>query len=97
MPRARKSPTRPTPTGDVRSRLIAAALELAAEKDWRNLGMGEIARAADVPLGEAFAVFRTKPGLLAGFTRQVNETVLAAGEADGTPARKTVRAANAAF
>ncbi|MGH6981959.1 MAG: helix-turn-helix domain-containing protein, partial [Stellaceae bacterium] len=72
MPRARKSPTRSTQTGDVRSRLIAAAMELAAEKGWRNLGMGQIARAADVPLGEAFAVFRTKTGLLAGFTRQVS-------------------------
>jgi hypothetical protein len=50
--------------------------------------MGEIAREAGLPLGEAYAVYRTKPGVLAGFTRQVNETVLSGGEADGTPQEK---------
>lgn len=85
MPRARKSSTRPRPTEDARSRLIAAALDLAGEKGWRRLGMGDIARAANVPLGEAYAVFRTKPALLAGFTRQVNESVLSGEDADGTP------------
>lgn len=92
MPRARKS-TRTTsrpaaPTGDVRSRLIDAAFELAASKGWRELGMGEIAQAAGMSLAEAYAAFRTKPGLLAGFTRQVNETVLAGGEAEGSPREK---------
>ncbi|HEY7990884.1 MAG TPA: TetR family transcriptional regulator, partial [Stellaceae bacterium] len=88
MPRARKSPTKTPKTGDAKSRLIAAAMELAAAKGWRNLGLGEIARAADVPLDEAYATFRTKAGLLAGFTRQVNEAVLAGGEAAGTPREK---------
>jgi AcrR family transcriptional regulator len=91
MPRARKSTNKTGPAtlaGDARSRLIAAALDLAATKGWRNLGMGEIARAADVSLGEAFAEFRTKPGLLAGFARQVSETVLSAGEAEGTTREK---------
>lgn len=91
MPRARKSTSRSataTPTGDTKSRLIAAALELAASKGWRNLGMGEIATAAGVGLGDAYAAFRTKPGLLAGFARQVSETVLAAGAAEGTPREK---------
>jgi AcrR family transcriptional regulator len=93
MPRARKSTTgtrRPesAPAGDVRSRLIDAAFELAASKGWRNLGMGEIAEAAGLSLAEAYATFRTKPGLLAGFTRQVNETVLAGGDAEGSPQEK---------
>jgi AcrR family transcriptional regulator len=91
MPRARKSTTntsRSAPAGDVRSRLIDAAFELAASKGWRHLGMGEIAQAAGLSLAEAYAAFRTKPGLLAGFTRQVNETVLAAGEAEGSPEEK---------
>lgn len=93
MPRARKSTgRRPAPAaaaaGDVRSRLIDAALELAASKGWRNLGMGEIAEAAGMSLAEAYAAYRSKPGLLAGFTRQVNETVLAGGEAEGSPREK---------
>jgi len=88
MPRTRKAPARTSDVGaagDVKSRLIAAALDLAARKGWRNLGMGEIAAAAGVSLGEAFATFRTKSGLLAGFAREVNATVLAAGDAEGTP------------
>jgi AcrR family transcriptional regulator len=88
MPRTRKSPARSSQVGsasDVRSRLIASALDLAARKGWRNLGMGEIASTAGVNLGEAFAAFRTKSGLLAAFARQVNETVLAGGEAEGNP------------
>jgi AcrR family transcriptional regulator len=91
MPRARKSTNKTNPAapaGDARSRLIAAALDLAASKGWRNVGMGEIARHAGIPLGEAFALYRTKPGLLAGFTRQVSETVLSAGEAEGSPREK---------
>jgi AcrR family transcriptional regulator len=88
MPRRRKSRAQSSPigsAGDVKSRLIAAALDLAARKGWRNLGMGEIATAAGVNLGEAFAAFRTKSGLLAAFARQVSETVLAGGEAAGNP------------
>ncbi len=88
MPRRRKTPARSSQigsAGDVKSRLIAAALDLAARKGWRNLGMGEIAIAAGVNLGEAFAAFRTKSGLLAAFARQVSETALAGGEAQGNP------------
>ncbi len=91
MPRARKSSRSAhaaPPPGNAKSKLIAAALDLAASKGWRNLGMGEIAQAAGVGLGEAFAVFRTKPGLLAGFTRQVSETVLFGGAAEGSPREK---------
>jgi AcrR family transcriptional regulator len=92
MPRARKPSARSAhaapPPSDTKSKLIAAALDLAASKGWRNLGMGEIAQAAGVSLGDAFAAFRTKPGLLAGFTRQVSETVLAGSDAEGSPREK---------
>ncbi len=92
MPRARKSSARSgraaQPPSDAKSKLIAAALDLAASKGWRNLGMGEIAQAAGIGLGDAFAAFRTKPSLLAGFTHQVSETVLSGGEAEGSPREK---------
>jgi AcrR family transcriptional regulator len=93
MPRARKSAEKSTPaaperSGDPKTRLIAAALELAATKGWRAVGMGEIAREAGLTLGEAYAVYRTKPSLLAGFTRHINETVLGGGEPEGTPQEK---------
>ncbi|HXE16519.1 MAG TPA: TetR family transcriptional regulator [Stellaceae bacterium] len=86
MPRARKSPTRSIPTGDVKSRLIAAAMALAAAQGWRRLGMGEIAREAGVTLDEAYRIFPTRPALLAGFAQQVNESVLSGpDDTGGTP------------
>ena len=87
MPRARKSTARSAraaPSGDPRSRLIAAALDLAASKGWRHLGMGDIARAADVPLADAYAQFRNRTCLLAGFARQINERVLAGDRPEGS-------------
>ncbi|HEY5208264.1 MAG TPA: TetR family transcriptional regulator [Stellaceae bacterium] len=90
MPRARKSaepspPAPPVRTQDPKTRLIAAALELAATKGWRDVGMGEIAREAGLSLGEAYAVYRNKACLLAGVTRHINETVLAGAEPEGSP------------
>jgi AcrR family transcriptional regulator len=95
MPRARKSSatTSPgalqqggkgSPTGAApKTRLIEAALQLAAQKGWRHLGMGEIAREAGVPLGEAYAHFHAKPCLLAGFVRGIDEQVLSGAELEG--------------
>lgn len=92
MPRARKSSARSahaaSPPGDTKSKLIAAALDLAASKGWRDLGMGEIAQAAGVSLGDAFAAFRTKAALLAGLSHQMSETVLSGGDAEGSPREK---------
>jgi AcrR family transcriptional regulator len=94
MPRARKSAGksaaasaagRARPEGDARSRLIGAAMTIAATKGWRHAGMGEIAQEAGLPLAEAYVAFRAKPCLLAGFTRQINETVLAGNEPEGAP------------
>ncbi|HEX4112270.1 MAG TPA: TetR family transcriptional regulator [Stellaceae bacterium] len=59
-------------------------MTIAATKGWRRAGMGEIAQEAGLPLAEAYATFRAKPCLLAGFTRQINETVLAGGKAEGS-------------
>jgi AcrR family transcriptional regulator len=91
MPRARKSSARSAHAaspGDTKSKLIAAALDLAASKGWRDLGMGEIAQAAGVSLGDAFAAFRTKTALLAGLSHQTSETVLSGGDAEGNPREK---------
>ncbi|MGH7075226.1 MAG: TetR/AcrR family transcriptional regulator [Stellaceae bacterium] len=95
MPRTRKSTARTTqaasrerrdgPEADAGTRLIEAAFELAVRQRWRHTGMDEIAQAAKLPLGEAYAQFRTKPCLLAGFTRRIDEAVLAGGEPEGTP------------
>jgi len=91
MPRARKAKPGGATTkssGDPKARLIAAALDLAAKKGWRATGMGEIARKASVPLGEAYAIFPTRAAVIAGFVRQVNEAVLGGNEAEGAPREK---------
>jgi AcrR family transcriptional regulator len=90
MPRARKSTAKPAgragpnrADGDAKSRLIETALDLAAQRSWRGLGMAEIAREAKLPLGEAYEHFRAKPCLLAAFTRSIDREVLAGGEPEG--------------
>ena len=95
MPRARKAgsgtsaKSASTPaSGDPKARLIDAALDLAATKGWRTTGMGEIARAANVPLGEAYAIFPTRMAVIAGFGRRVNEAVLASAPDDGSAREK---------
>lgn len=65
------------PPRDPRQRMIAAALELAASQGWRRTGLGEIAAAAHLPLAEAYALFRSKAAILAGFRHGVDAVVLA--------------------
>lgn len=92
MPRARKSTTKSTTTGpdrqatgpDAKTRLIQAALDLAARQGWRRTGMAEIAREAGLSLAETYAQFRAKPCVLAGFVRSIDAQVLAGGEPEGS-------------
>jgi AcrR family transcriptional regulator len=96
MPRARKSgparagasPGAKTPAGDTKTRLIVAALDLAARQGWRKTGMDEVAREAKVPLAEAYQLFPTRMAVLVGFARQINDAVLASGEAEGSTREK---------
>jgi AcrR family transcriptional regulator len=92
MPRARKSGSAtahksPGPS-DPQARLIEAALELAGQRGWRNLGVGEIARKAGVPLAEAYRLCPSKPALLAALIRQINAQTLTGSAADGSPREK---------
>jgi len=75
-------PTRRRPHAlprEPRQRLIAAAFALAAEKGWRRIAMSDIAAAAEVPLAEAYRLFRSKFALLVAFRRDIDEAVLAGG------------------
>jgi AcrR family transcriptional regulator len=86
---ARKRPKSPGPklggrsTQDPKQRLIEAALTLAAEQGWRRTGMAEIAAAAGLPLKDAYALARSKRGILAALRRQIDEAMLAAGPVAG--------------
>lgn len=63
--------------GDARERLIDAALRLAAERGWREVGLVEIAEAAGLGIGEAYALHGSKLGILSAFRRRIDRTVLA--------------------
>ncbi|MGO9174422.1 MAG: TetR family transcriptional regulator [Rhodomicrobium sp.] len=59
-----------------RDRIIAAALRLAETRGWRELSLGEIAAAADIPLAEMRREFQSKGQILAAFSRAVDQAVL---------------------
>jgi AcrR family transcriptional regulator len=72
-----------------RGKIIDAALRLAASDGWSGLGLNRIATEAGVNLAEFRHHFRSKAEILAGFTRAVDDAVLAkAGPAEaGASAR----------
>ena len=82
---ARKRPKQPS--GDSRDRLLTAALNLAAERGWRRLGMAEIAREAGLSLEETYRLVRSRPGIIAALRRRVDETMLAGGTTSGDSPR----------
>ena len=65
---------------DIRDRLVVAAMELAAEKDWREITLAEIARHADVPLAEARAHIDCRGDVLRILRKRIDEALLASLE-----------------
>lgn len=68
-PRKGRQPDAPT-------RLIEAALRLAALQGWSETSMAEIAEAAKVPLAEARQLFVSKQALLAAFFARLDAAML---------------------
>ncbi len=62
----------PTP----RDRIIEALMELAAERDWSDFGIVEIAARANVSLAEFRDAFPSKGAVLGGFSRKIDRIVL---------------------
>jgi AcrR family transcriptional regulator len=85
----RKTPSKTAPAADPEERLVEAALDLAARHGWRRTGLSEIAAEAGLPLGEAYALHRSKPAILDAFMRRIDAAVLAgvAEEDDESPSR----------
>lgn len=67
---------------DNRTKIIEAAMKLAAERTWRDISMAEIADAAGIGIGELHETFSTRAALLTAFGRMVDAEVLGAGAAD---------------
>lgn len=62
--------------------VVRTAIDLAARRGWRALTLAEVADAAKVPLAELYRQYPSKADLLAGFSRMVDEEMLAGGAPD---------------
>jgi AcrR family transcriptional regulator len=72
-----------------RDRIIDAALRLIEQQGWRRLSLAAIAAEAGVPIVSLYRAFPSKAAILRGFSRRIDEAVLAApldsGDADERP------------
>ncbi len=73
----KKVPRKKDSKKDIPERITAAALDLAAEKGWRNVGMNAIAERAGISLADLYARHPHKEAVLNAFSRHVNTAVLA--------------------
>lgn len=67
-----------------KGRIISAALGLAAEKPWRDVGLAEIAARAGIALQTLRREFASKTEILGAFTRLVDDEVLRRAPLAGT-------------
>jgi AcrR family transcriptional regulator len=72
----------PQDDADRRKAIIDAALTLAAAQGWRELSLAQIAKAANLPLAEVYALFPSKQAILEGYLTRIDGAVLAGGEPD---------------
>ncbi len=88
---ARKTRKGPRPAGarqpDPERRIIAAALDLAAEHGWTRTSLGAIAKAAGISPAELYARFPSKVAILRAYLGQIDETALADPVAADEPVR----------
>ncbi len=69
---------------DTRTKVLTATLELAAEKPFLSVALGEIATRAGVDLSALRQRYADRIAILSDFAAFIDEQVLAGGTADGT-------------
>ena len=80
------APARPAPSDS--DKIIDAALICIARQGWRRLSLADIAAEAGLPILRVYRLFSSKPAILCGFFRRIDEAVLAIppeGEPDERP------------
>ena len=65
------------PPPSERDRIIDAAFALIAQQGWRRLSLAAVAAEAGLPILTLYRVFRSKPAILCGFARRIDEAALA--------------------
>ncbi len=68
--------------GSARDRVIDALMALAAERDWDQIEIGDIAERADISLSEFRDLFPSKGAILGAFARRIDHAVLAGDNED---------------
>ena len=64
------------PPADTRGKIVDALMQLAAERAFENINISDIARRADITLGQFREAFPSKGAVLAAFTRRIDRIVL---------------------
>lgn len=64
------------PASSPRDRIIEALMELAAEREWADFGITDIAERAGLSLADFRDVFPSKGAVLAAFSRKIDRIVL---------------------
>ncbi|HEY5597845.1 MAG TPA: TetR family transcriptional regulator, partial [Kiloniellales bacterium] len=62
-------------TTDVAAKVLETAMKLAAEGEWRDLSLAEIADAAKIPLAKVYPVYPSKQAILGALFRQIDTAV----------------------
>ena len=62
---------------DIPDHVIDTAMKLAAEGQWRDLSLAEIAEAAKVPIAKVYPLYPSRQAILDAFVRRVDAAVLA--------------------
>lgn len=75
-------PAKPAPEKSDREKIIEALMALLAERPYEEIGFGDVAARADVPLHRCRAEFDTLVSVLAAQMREIDRKVLAGGDAD---------------
>ncbi len=77
-----------SPRGNARAndKIVDAALQLAAERGWRNVGLGDVAVRAEIPFAELYDATPSKRAIEEVFSRRIDKEMLAKVE-DFDPAQ----------
>ena len=73
------------PKGNIKEKIVLAALKCAAKDGWNKTGLADIAKAAKMSLSSLHEQFEDKADILAALERMIDKKVLAAaGEGDAS-------------
>lgn len=75
-PAPEPSKAAPKPAQDSRRAALDALMQLAAEADWQDIDLTDIAERAGISLSELRGLFPSKGAMLAAFSRQIDQIVL---------------------